>query len=223
MELWKVGERHLRYFTFPQIGHANSRRSLVALIVKNPGALLVPRIATRDLQGVMANFVPVPAEVETPPPQQRKQRNQQGQDYYYQPPSPEDLAYAAHLAVQTIEYLFSPDNLAQDQYLRSLFDVDGRVPLLYVAQYPQVAYLGADWSGLKGRVKESRILEWDESNETIRVRENWQMWVPRGVSHKYSMPGNKPNSDTNASTNASTDTNAAGGSEMGSSPAAETA
>ena len=141
----------------------------------------------------MANFVPVPAEVETPPPQQRKLRNQQGQGYYYQAPSPEDMAYAAHLAVQTIEFLFSPDNLAQDQYLRSLFDVDGRVPLLYVAQYPQVAYLGADWSGLKERIRESRVLEWDESNETIRVRENWQIWVPRGVSHKYSMPGTNPN------------------------------
>ena len=62
----------------------------------------------------MADFVPVPADVDTPPQTQRKQRNQQGYYQAYQP-SPEDQAYTNHLAAQTIEYLFSADNLAQDR------------------------------------------------------------------------------------------------------------
>ena len=179
-------------------------------------------------QHKQSDFVPVPADVDTPPQTQRKQRNQQGYQAYQL--SPEDQAYTNHLAAQTIEYLFSADNLAQDPYLRSLFDVEGWVPLLYVAQYPQVAYMGADWSGLKKRIAESRVLEWDASNETIRVRENWKMWVQRGVTIKYSMPKVQPGSPSGTPaaesgpaatpTDIATDTTAAG-SEANSAPAVQ--
>lgn len=153
----------------------------------------------------MSSFVPVPADVEpsSPPPQQyRKKKQVQG--YYYPPPSPEDLAYAAHLCAQQIEFLFTGDNLAQDQYLRSLFDCDGWVPLLWVAQYPVVAVYGADWQGIKNAVERSTFLEFDKTNETVRIRENWQMWVPRGVSHRYAMPSSAPTSPLGVAAGATT-------------------
>ena len=114
---------------------------------------------------------------------------------YYQPtpPSPEDLTYAAHLSLQYIEGLFHADNLAMDAYLRSLMDMEGYVPLLYIAQYPAIIQCGATWEGIKQKVRENSVLlEFEESNETVRLKENWSMWVPPGANHLYAKPQAQP-------------------------------
>ena len=109
------------------------------------------------------------------------------------PPSPEDLSYAAHLSLQYIEGLFHSDNLASDEYIRSLMDMEGYVPLLYIAQYPAVVQCGATWEGIKQKVRENSVLlEFKEENETVRLKENWNMWVPPGTNHLYAKPQPQP-------------------------------
>ena len=170
----------------------------------------------------MSQFVPVAADVivdekgsggspSTPsqqgysqgysPGRRRSSGNRGNRGFNYvepTPPSPEDLAYAAHLGLQQIEFLFSADNLAMDQYLRSLMDMEGYVPLLYVAQYPNVMQCGASWQGIKEKVKTGQFLEYCEENETIRLKENWNMWLQPGTNHKYAKPPTPVASPTSA-------------------------
>lgn len=71
--------------------------------------------------------------------------------------------------------------------------MEGFVPLLYIAQYPAVASYGATWEGLKEQVRKSKLLEFQEENETIRLIENWKMWLNPGVNHRYARPQPLPN------------------------------
>lgn len=157
----------------------------------------------------MSSFVPVAATVTSSPPSSpgvggspggyRRRSGGSGggsgrsryQQQYHAPtpPSPEDLAYAAHLSLQAIDYIFSADSLAMDTYLRSLFDMEGWVPLLYIAQYPAVSSCGASWEGLKSQVRNNSVmLDYREENDCVRLKQNWQMWLPPGVNTKYALP-----------------------------------
>lgn len=65
-----------------------------------------------------------------------------------------------------------------DTYLRSYMDVEGFVPLALLCGYPNVAACGANYydviSALQSRA-EANQLEVDLPNETIRLKEKWDV------------------------------------------------
>ncbi len=108
-----------------------------------------------------------------------------------EPLDSQQLAYAVHVAIQNIEYLFSADSLIQDVYLRSLMDHEGFVPLVYLMQYPDLMYSPAPSEAvLQGLTQSSRI-EVDTINETLRLRVGWKPFLlPNdkggvGLVHRY--------------------------------------
>ena len=114
------------------------------------------------------------------------------EDAFYQSMSEADILYAVHIACQNVEYIFSSDNLAQDIYVRSLMDSAGYVPLLYILQYPDLMHSAApSESILQSLAKNSKVVEVDTPNETIRLKEKWEQWLlpneygGRGLAHRY--------------------------------------
>lgn len=86
--------------------------------------------------------------------------------------------YLAAMAVQQIEYYFSVDNLCRDTYLRAHLDEEGWVPLALICNFPTVASFAADYGEIIKTLKESSmILEWDDENETIRLKEGAKNWL----------------------------------------------
>ncbi|KAG5192070.1 hypothetical protein JKP88DRAFT_284738 [Tribonema minus] len=56
-------------------------------------------------------------------------------------------------------------------------DCEGYIPVAFVANFPSVASLGADYRDLLQALHKSHVLECDEPNETIRLREGWGTWL----------------------------------------------
>lgn len=87
------------------------------------------------------------------------------------------------------EYLFSLDNLCRDTYLRSFMDEAGFVPLAFLMQaFPGIAASGADYydllaaliasasasaSAAEGEGGSRQLLEVDEANDLVRLRDGW--------------------------------------------------
>jgi len=90
--------------------------------------------------------------------------------------------YLASMAVQQIEYYFSVDNLCRDTYLRAHLDEEGWVPLALICNFPTVASFAADYSEIVKTLQEaSSVLEYDEANETLRLKEKATAWLlPNG-------------------------------------------
>ena len=76
------------------------------------------------------------------------------------------------------ELLFNPDNLCMDTYIRSFMDVAGFIPVALTLNYPNVAAINAFYDDILNRLQEvngvSR-LEFDAANETVRLKEGWEM------------------------------------------------
>lgn len=65
-----------------------------------------------------------------------------------------------------------------DTYIRAYMDEAGYVPISLVCGYPHVSYCGAIYSDIVSRLKElgeSSVIEIDADNETIRLKEGWDM------------------------------------------------
>lgn len=96
-------------------------------------------------------------------------------------------------AKQQIEFYFSPDNLVRDVFLRQQFDVNGYVPVALLANFQAVYSLHQDYDTLLESLKKSKILEMDEENEKVRLKENWEKWLwPQGDG-TYGVPEYKIN------------------------------
>jgi hypothetical protein len=71
-----------------------------------------------------------------------------------------------------------PDNLCMDTFIRSYMDVEGFVPLALVCGYQNVACFGALIPDIVARLQETvqmSRLEVDAVNETVRLKEGWDM------------------------------------------------
>ena len=115
---------------------------------------------------------------------------QQQTGYYnnYQQPPPADPQVTAEWAKNQIEYYFSPDNLVRDTFLRRNMDVDGYVPVGFVAGFQAVYNVHQDYASLFEALKHSQVLEMDVENEKIRTREGWQKWLWPNANGGYGVP-----------------------------------
>ena len=78
------------------------------------------------------------------------------------------------------ELLFNPDNLCMDTYIRSFMDEAGFLPVAVTLNYPNVASVCAVYVDILNRLEESSatsILEVDMINETIRLKNGWEMVI----------------------------------------------
>lgn len=69
-----------------------------------------------------------------------------------------------------------------DTYIRPNMDECGYIPIAYICNFPNVASIGATYEEiLKAMEAQCKFdtfkLELDGENETIRVKENWKMWL----------------------------------------------
>ena len=73
--------------------------------------------------------------------------------------------------------LYNIDYLCVDTYFRSFMDVEGFVPIAFVANYPNVACYGASITDMMDKLSQSPngLIEVDFVNETIRLKHNWEM------------------------------------------------
>jgi la-related protein 1 len=93
------------------------------------------------------------------------------------PPSQDMLDYYASMAAAQVEFYFSTENLARDSFLRSYMDCEGYVPMAFVCNFPGVACYGCELHTIYKWLRTSHLLEMDENNETIRLREGWEVWL----------------------------------------------
>ena len=96
--------------------------------------------------------------------------------------SKQDRNYRSRMAVQQIENIFNADNLCMDTYIRSYMDEAGFVPIMLVYNYPNVAMCGALYEDVVYKLnrmseEETCTIEADVSNEVIRLKTNWAMWL----------------------------------------------
>lgn len=117
----------------------------------------------------------------------KRDGNHKGRRYYddpyyggiYIPDTPESRSYYSRVAVYNIEMLFSVENLCRDTFLRSYMDEAGFIPLLFICNY--ISCFGSSYPDILNILQESPIIEVDTTNETVRLKENWQMWLmPNG-------------------------------------------
>eukprot|EP00598_Pedospumella_elongata_P002247 CAMPEP_0184972052 /NCGR_PEP_ID=MMETSP1098-20130426/4113_1 /TAXON_ID=89044 /ORGANISM="Spumella elongata, Strain CCAP 955/1" /LENGTH=208 /DNA_ID=CAMNT_0027494269 /DNA_START=59 /DNA_END=685 /DNA_ORIENTATION=- len=91
-----------------------------------------------------------------------------------------DRNYLSHMAVQQLEYIFDLDNLCMDTFVRSYMDEAGFVPLPLLCTYQNVAAYGAPYVDVVERLNEltaERKIEFDPSNETVRLKVGWENWL----------------------------------------------
>ncbi|CAM9115038.1 unnamed protein product [Discosporangium mesarthrocarpum] len=96
---------------------------------------------------------------------------------YAAPSYAEQKRYMAEMAVKQIEFYFTVENLCRDIFMRSYMDEEGYIPIAFVANFPGVARFGVDLEDIKKGVLSSELMEVDEENETMRMREGWQVWL----------------------------------------------
>lgn len=106
-----------------------------------------------------------------------------------QAPYPPQLDPANYFQVihQTLkkqmEYYFSEDNLVRDGFLRAHMDAQGFVPLDVIAGFRRVTTIAGNQPRdfLRQVCADSQDIDFvlgDGHKELVRVRENWQKWVP---------------------------------------------
>ncbi|GER30453.1 ATP synthase subunit a chloroplastic [Striga asiatica] len=95
-----------------------------------------------------------------------------------------------NMIVKQIDYYFSDDNLAKDNYLRSKMDDQGWVPITLIASFHRVEQLTKNVQVILDALKHSTVVEL--LGEKIRRRDTWQKWL-----HSSS----RPNSETGGAVN----------------------
>ena len=75
------------------------------------------------------------------------------------------------------EYIFSEENLCMDTFIRAYMDEAGYVPIALVCSYQNVACFGIPLPEIIDKLKSQELsrLEIDEVNETIKLKEKWDM------------------------------------------------
>ncbi|KAJ9541668.1 hypothetical protein OSB04_028174 [Centaurea solstitialis] len=84
--------------------------------------------------------------------------------------------------IKQIEYYFSEQNLQSDQYLLSLMDDHGWVPISTIADFKRVKRMSTDIPFIVDALQSSSTLE--VQGNKVRKREEWSKWIPAS-------PGNK--------------------------------
>jgi len=88
-----------------------------------------------------------------------------------------DREYLIHLTLQQIEYIFSIDSLCMDTFIRSYMDVEGYVPIALICNYQNVCCYGLPYSEIKRALSQHTKFDVDLENETIRLKEAWDLWL----------------------------------------------
>lgn len=99
-----------------------------------------------------------------------------------------DPHVTAQQAKHQIEYYFTPDNLVRDTFLRQNMDMDGYVPVVFVANFQSVLLLHQDYGLLLQALSTSESIEMDLVNEKIRPRVGWQQWLWPNANGGYGLP-----------------------------------
>ncbi|KAK9063034.1 hypothetical protein SSX86_016904 [Deinandra increscens subsp. villosa] len=81
-----------------------------------------------------------------------------------------------------IEYYFSEQNLQSDQYLISLMDDHGWVPISTIAGFKRVKSMSTDIPLILDALQSSSTLE--VQGEKVRKREEWSKWIPVSAGNK---------------------------------------
>ncbi|KAF8087890.1 hypothetical protein N665_0564s0025 [Sinapis alba] len=89
--------------------------------------------------------------------------------------SPEKLDLQDRV-VKQIEYYFSDENLQNDQYLISLMDEQGWVPIKIIADFKRVKMMTMDVEFIVYALRFSTSVE--VQGDKIRKRDEWSKWVP---------------------------------------------
>ncbi|KAJ4910874.1 La-related protein 1A [Raphanus sativus] len=78
--------------------------------------------------------------------------------------------------IKQIEYYFSDENLQNDQYLISLMDEQGWVPIKIIADFKRVKMMTMDVEFIVYALRFSHSVE--VQGDKIRKRDEWSKWVP---------------------------------------------
>ncbi|XP_024968643.1 la-related protein 1A isoform X1 [Cynara cardunculus var. scolymus] len=81
-----------------------------------------------------------------------------------------------------IEYYFSDQNLQSDQYLLSLMDAHGWVPISTIADFKRVKRMSKDIPFIVDALQSSSTLE--VQGDKVRKREEWSKWISASVGNK---------------------------------------
>lgn len=81
-----------------------------------------------------------------------------------------------------IEYYFSDQNLQSDQYLISLMDDYGWVPISTIADFKRVKRMSTDIPFIVDALLSSSTLE--VQGDKVRKRDNWSKWIPTSMGSK---------------------------------------
>ncbi|XP_019461891.1 PREDICTED: la-related protein 1A-like isoform X2 [Lupinus angustifolius] len=87
---------------------------------------------------------------------------------------PETLALRTSI-VKQIDYYFSDENLKHDQYLISLMDDQGWVPISIVANFKRVKRMSTDIPFILDSLQSSSTVE--VQDDKIRKHNNWSKWI----------------------------------------------
>eukprot|EP00752_Nemacystus_decipiens_P004065 g3722.t1 len=94
-----------------------------------------------------------------------------------------------NMAVKQIEFYFTVENLCKDIFIRSYMDEEGYIPIAFVANFPGVARFGVELADITAGILASDTLQVDTENETMRMRENWEVWLlPNQATGKQGVP-----------------------------------
>lgn len=122
--------------------------------------------------------------------QQLQKHNSNNNNGYYQGVYiPQvDPKITVEYAKQQVEYYLTPDNLVRDTFLRQHMDVDGYVPVAFIANFQSVYSIHQDYPSLLESLKSSEVVEMDNVNEKIRPKYTWQQWLWPNSSGGYGLP-----------------------------------
>jgi hypothetical protein len=67
-------------------------------------------------------------------------------------------------------------------------DVEGYVPVAFVGSFHAVYSLHQDYASLLEAMKQSEVIELDEQNEKIRLRNGWEKWLWPNAEGGYGVP-----------------------------------
>ncbi|XP_078494265.1 la-related protein 1 isoform X2 [Ciona intestinalis] len=89
----------------------------------------------------------------------------------------DDNSYAPNLEyiMWQIEYYFSPDNLERDFFLRRKMDIEGFLPLDFIASFQRVQALTTDIDVIFEAIKDSKVIEIVDNK--VRCKDNPLQWV----------------------------------------------
>ncbi|GFP97722.1 la-related protein 1b [Phtheirospermum japonicum] len=90
-------------------------------------------------------------------------------------PPPANENNLQNMIIKQIEYYFSDDNLAKDNYLRSKMDDNGWVPITLIANFHRVEQLTKDIQVILDAMRHSTAVELQ--GEKIRRRVAWNKWI----------------------------------------------